>query len=160
MEVGREFTALNSAKYLYLREISEPRDNSLRLVVDEAVETTSGPSQDSDRTVPNLKKALTNIFPIETTESCRSFELIWASYVAYLVTEECAGSCGNYDDEIFTGKLFRIYSKSHFLDHLAQDTGAHTQPIQHYKLTCLNHLIDVASYAPPVTRVVPAKSSN
>jgi hypothetical protein len=160
MEVGHEFTALNSAKYLCLREISEPRDNSLRLVVDEAVETTADPSRDQDRRVANVKKILTHVSPIETTGSCRRFELTWASYVAYLVTEECAGSCGNYDDEIFGGKLFRIYSKSHFLDHLRRDTGAHTHPIQHYKLTCLSHLIDVASYAPPVIRVVSAKSSN
>lgn len=31
------FDSLDSAKYLYLRELSEPRDNSLRLVVQEAV---------------------------------------------------------------------------------------------------------------------------
>jgi hypothetical protein len=87
--------------------------------------------------------------PIEFIDTCRSFELIWKRYVAYLVTEECVGSCGNYDDEIFTGKLFRVYTKSHFLEHLARDTGGHTEKIQHYKLTCLNHLIDVAAYAPP-----------
>ena len=68
---------------------------------------------------------------------------------AYLVTEECVGSCGSYDDETFSGKLFRVYTKSHFLEHLGRDTGAHTEPVVHYKLTCLNHLIDVAAYAPP-----------
>ncbi len=160
MEIGYELTSLNSVKYLFLREISEPRDNSLRLVVDEAVETASGASKDPDRRIPNLIKTATNVSAIDTTESCRSFELTWAYYLAYLVTEECVGSCGNHDDEIFSGKLFRTYTKSNFLDHLARDTGAHTQPILHYKLTCLNHLIDVASYAPPVIRVVAAKSSN
>jgi hypothetical protein len=159
MDAGNESTSLNSVKYLFLREISEPRDNSLRLVVDEAVETVSGTSQDLDRGIPNLKKTVTNVSAIATTESCRSFELTWAFYVAYLVTEECAGSCGTYDDEIFQGKLFRIYSKSNFLDHLARDTGAHTQPVQHYKLTCLNRLIDVASYAPPVIRILPAATA-
>ena len=59
------------------------------------------------------------------------------------VTEECVGSCGSHDDEIFRGKLFRVYTKSHFLEHLARDTGGHTETILHYKLTCLNHLIDV-----------------
>ena len=33
---------LNSAKYLYLRDLSEPRDNSLRLVVEEAIVNASG----------------------------------------------------------------------------------------------------------------------
>ena len=70
------------------------------------------------------------------------------------VTEECVGSCGSHDDEIFRGKLFRVYTKSHFLEHLARDTGGHTETILHYKLTCLNHLIDVAAYAPPEVRQV------
>ena len=47
-----------------------------------------------------------------------------------------------------------IYAESHFLNHLARDTGGHVEPIQHYKLTCLNHLIDVAAYAPPQVRLI------
>jgi hypothetical protein len=74
--------------------------------------------------------------------------------VAYLVTEECVGSCGESGGETYSGKLFRVYTKSHFLDHLARDTGGHIKPIQHYKLTCLNHLIDVASYGPPEIRQI------
>jgi hypothetical protein len=93
-------------------------------------------------------------WPIEFTETCMRFELIWKHVVAYLVTEECAGSCGNYIDEIYTGKLLRVYTKSHFLEHIARDTGAHTEPIQHYKLTCLNHLIDVACYVAPEIRLL------
>src|SRR5437588_13097630 len=54
--------------------------------------------------------------------------------VAYLVTEECVGSCGRDDDEIYTGKLFRVYTKSHFLEHLLRDTGGHTESILHFKL--------------------------
>jgi hypothetical protein len=48
-----------------------------------------------------------------------------------------------------TGKLFRVYTKSHFLEHLVRDTGGHTDKVLHYKVTCLNHLIDVAAYTPP-----------
>jgi hypothetical protein len=92
--------------------------------------------------------------PLSPTDACRVFELTWKHYVAYLVTEECVGSCGQYDDEIFSGKLFRVYTKLHFLDHLARDTGGHTKTILHFKLTCLNHLIDVAAYAPPEVRLV------
>ncbi len=84
---------------------------------------------------------------------------MWNRYAAYLVTEECVGSCGQYDDEVFTGSLFRVYTKSHFLEHLARDTGGHTEEVLHYKLTCLNHLIDVAAYDPPeVTLVGPISS--
>jgi hypothetical protein len=69
--------------------------------------------------------------------------------VAYLVTEECVGSCGRDDGEIYTGNLFRVYTKSHFLEHLARDTGGHTEPILHFKLICQNHLVDVAAYVAP-----------
>jgi hypothetical protein len=146
-----EFDPLNSVKYLYLRELSEPRDNSLRVIVDEAVDNRSSPIR-IDR--PELAGILTEYWPIESIKGCKRFELLWESYIAYLVTEECVGSCGIPDVEIYTGKLFRLYTKSHFLDHLARDTGAHVKPIQHYKLTCLNHLIDVASYGPPEIRQI------
>jgi len=101
-----------------------------------------------------LAEILKDSSPIESTASCKSFELSWKYYIAYLVTEECVGSCGGYDDEAYTGKLFRVYTKSHFLEHLARDTGAHNEPIQHFKLTCLNHLIDIASYTPPDIRML------
>ncbi len=148
MATRPEYDFLDSAKYLYLRELSEPCDNSLRLVVQEAVANPDGqvgPIPD----LPGLAKVLEGASPIECSVSCRTFELRWNHYVAYLVTEECAGSCGQYDDEVFTGNLFRIYTKSHFLEHLVRDTGGHAQEIRHYKLLCLNHLIDVAAYGPP-----------
>jgi hypothetical protein len=108
-----------------------------------------------------LAELLTDASPIESTDICRTFELTWKRYVAYLVTEECVGSCGQYDDEVFTGKLFRVYTKSHFLEHLARDTGGHIEEVLHYKLTCLNHLIDVAAYVLPevkqVASVAPAR---
>ena len=154
MAVNSEQDALDSVAYLYLRELSEPRDNSLRLVIDEAVTQESDSVRADGLGLPELAEILEDAKTIETIESCRTFELIWKHYVAYLVTEECVGSCGNYDDEAFSGRLFRVYTKSHFLNHLARDTGGHTEVLQHYKLTCLNHLIDVASYAPPEVRIV------
>ena len=154
MAANSEQDALDSVAYLYLRELSEPRDNWLRLVIDEAVTQESGSVRADGRGLPELAEILKDAKTIETIESCRTFELTWKHYVAYLVTEECVGSCGDYDDETFSGRLFRVYTKSHFLDHLARDTGGHTGVLQHYKLTCLNHLIDVASYAPPEVRIV------
>jgi hypothetical protein len=64
-----------------------------------------------------------------------------------LVTEELAGTGGSLDDEIYEGKLFRVHAKSSFLDHLARDIET-LEPIQHYKLICLDHLIDIASTKP------------
>src|SRR6516162_563508 len=39
-------------------------------------------------------------------------------------------SCGQHDNEVSTGKLLRVNSKSHFLEHLARDTGGHTEVLQ------------------------------
>jgi len=150
---------LNQAKYLYLRHISEPEDNSLRLVVEEAMEDRSqiGPARDPASPFAEILK---DASPIKSTDKSKTFELHWSRYVAYLVTEEVVGSGGDYEGEIYTGKLFRVYTKSHFLDHLSGDTGGHIEPIVHYKLVCLNHLIDVASYSPPEVRLLSTVSES
>jgi hypothetical protein len=153
MSSDLELDSLDSVRYLYLRELSEPRDNSLRIVVDEAVDNRSAPSPGLPG-LPELADILKDSWPIESTENCKRFELSWKHYIAYLVTEECVGWCGSYEDEIYTGKLLRAYTKSHFLDHLARDTGGHFEPIRHFKLVCLNHLIDVAPVTPPEIRVI------
>ena len=153
---------LNSAKYVYLRELSEPRDNSLRLVLEEAVSNHAGV-----RGLPNvelsseLQHILREAVPIEPVEGCAVFELYWKRYVAYLVTEECVGSCGSKEcaDESYTGRILRSYGKSHFLDHIARDTGGHFETVLHHKVICLNHLIDVAAYAPPDVRVLALQGS-
>src|SRR5215467_4995508 len=136
---------LETTRYLFLRDLSEPRDNSLRLVLQEAVVDPGGAVRLHPE-LPELDELSKGASPIESTEGCRTFELTWKRYIAYLVTEECVGSCGRYDDEQFTGRLFRVYTKSHFLEHIERDTGGHTEAILHYKLTCQNHLIDVAAY--------------
>jgi hypothetical protein len=59
------------------------------------------------------------------------------------------GSCGKYEDEEYAGRLLRLYSKSHFLEFIAKDTGAHSEPYRHYKIACLNHVIDVVATSVP-----------
>jgi hypothetical protein len=73
-----------------------------------------------------------------------------------LVTEELVGSnsLGGYDDEAYSGTILRRYTRSHFLNHIARDTGGHSDPVQHFKLICLNHLIDVATYESPEITLV------
>jgi hypothetical protein len=141
------FELINQVQYLYLRSSSEPTDNSLRIIVEEASSSDARASSLSERSVTRYR-------PIESTEISRTFELYWKHYLAYLVTEECVGSCGKYDDEVYTGKLLRHYAKSHFLNHLARDTGGHMTALRHYKFICLNHLIDVASEEPPEIALV------
>lgn len=150
---------LDRAEYLYLRDISEPSDNSLRLVVEEA-RVNHSEAGTASALPDQFSEILKGASLIEATEGCRTLELRWDHYVAYLVTEEVVGSAGDRRDEVYIGNLLRVYSKSHFLDYLAHNTGGHIEPLTHYKLICLNHLIDVASYGPPDIRLLDAKSSN
>lgn len=147
---------LNSVKYLGLREISEPNKsvfNSLRIIVEEAVVNEAAVVV-SDR--PELAVLVTGAHPIESVDGCKTFQLSWKHYLAYLVTEELVGSnaLSGYADEVYSGKILRVYTKSHFLDHVMRDTGGHIQDVLHYKLICLDHFIDVVSYYPPDVEVV------
>ncbi len=153
MNEAGKFASLNNAEYLYLRGISEPRDNALRIVIQEA---TANRAKTGPLELPGLSGMFpsSSAVPIESTAACKTFELQWSRYIAYLVTEEAVGSCGDYKDEVFTGRFFRVYEKSHLLDHIARDTGGHFKPFQHYKIICLNHLIDVVSTTPPEIEIL------
>jgi hypothetical protein len=147
---------LNFVRYVDLREISEPDKrafNSLRIVVEEAI-VNEAATVVSER--PELEAVRAGAHPIESVEGCRTFQLSWKHYLAYLVTEELVGSnaLSGYADEIYSGRILRAYTKSHFLDHVMRDTGGHIQEILHYKLICLNHLIDIVSYYPPDVEVL------
>jgi len=144
---------LQGVKYLYLSQLSEPRDNSVRIVVEEANLNARGSAEPPS---PELKFLLEGARPIEPTAGCRTFELYWREYAAYCVTEELVGSNARtgYEDESYCGGVLRLYTKSHFLDHILRNTGGHLKAVQHWKLICLNHLIDVAAYgAPEITLV-------
>jgi hypothetical protein len=65
-----------------------------------------------------------------------------------------SNALNGYEDEVYTGRILREYTKSHFLDHIMRDTGGHIQPVLHYKLICLNHLIDVVSYYAPEVEIL------
>ena len=145
---------LNSVKYTYLRELTEPRDNSLKIVVEEAV---LNENRIASSPIQELNHLFADAHPIESIEGCKVFELYWRRYVSYCVTEELVGSNARtgYDDESYEGNILRVYTKSHFLDHIQRDTGCHGDGIvQHYKLVCLNHLIDVAAYEQPKVRLL------
>lgn len=136
---------IDSAAYIYLKEISEPRDNAITIILEEAV-------------LDGVKEEVA-VSPIRPTPECRVFTLSWKYYIAYCVTEEMVGSCGRYEDEEYSGRLLRIYSKSHFLDFIAKDTGAHSEPYLHYKIACLNHIIDVAAASAPELNICSRKEA-
>jgi hypothetical protein len=140
---------IDDCKYLYLRELREPEDNTLRIVVAEA--KADGPPED----IEILGKVISGTRAIESDESCRLFEVFWPSYVAYCVRNE---SYTSWDDsQVWEGRLFRVYSKSHFRDYVAKDTCSSDEypgPLRHWCLLCLNHLVDVIGCAEPEFRLL------
>ncbi len=72
--IDMELALLDSAEYLYLRELSGPRDNSLQLVVQEAVVNRSGLVGSHHPELPELIEILKDASPIEFTDAWQIFE--------------------------------------------------------------------------------------
>jgi len=147
---------IDACKWIYLREIGEPDDNSLRLMIDEA--KAEGPPRDI-QIMPG--KVISGTRAIESDETCRAFELLWRSYVAYSVRNE--SFCQLDNDEVWEGRLFCLYSKSHFLDYVARATFASSDypgPLRHWGINCLNHIVDVVSNVEPQVRRIESAATH
>ncbi len=136
---------IDACKWIYLREIGEPEDNCLRLVIEEA--KANDPPKDfeiSPSQIIHGTKAL------ESDPTCRAFELRWPTYVSYSVRNE--SFCTLDEEESWIGRLLCLYSKSKFLDYVGQATFADADypgPVRHWGVNCLNHIVDVVSTADP-----------
>jgi hypothetical protein len=90
-------------------------------------------------------------FPIEVDEGLPIIQLDFESYVSYNVINESFTVLDEY--EVFEGDVFRIYTKSRYLDFIKLGTIAKDiyadQHFVHYQLVCLNHIIDIISYEEP-----------
>src|SRR5690349_15082531 len=127
------FKALNSCEYLYLREISEPEDNTLSLRIEEAATSPALISKEiAGVTFSDLRA-------IVSTEQCRLFELRWRSYIAYSVRNESYAVSDSYE-LVEWGKLVCLFSKSRFLDFVGHSTFATNEypgPLFHLGVMCL-----------------------
>ena len=138
------FSKINSCKYLYLHELGEPRDNSLRLVIHSARTEPLGTG------VEGLRPQASTWAPIIPTKDSHRFELTWPNYVAYAVRDESFAQSSL--NEIFSGHLARVYKKSDFLAYVEKATFAgpdYPGPLTHVSILCLNHIIDVVAVGLP-----------
>ena len=69
--------AIEDCEWIFLREIGEPSDNVLRLVIEEA--KADDPPEDIE-ILPG--KVIRGTRAVESDASCRAFELVWSSYVS------------------------------------------------------------------------------
>ena len=140
---------VDQCRYLNLRELSEPEDNSLRLVVEEL----HVDDEADELVVGESSFGLTH--KVEYTEACRVFELTWDMYVAYSVLNESYVRAD--DTEAFTGRRVRHYSRSRFLEHVRSETWADHQypgPSIHTAIVCENHIVNVISVVEPQVRLL------
>jgi hypothetical protein len=146
---SNEFVEIDSCYSLFLREITEPSENSLRLLLEEAFVLPE------EATVTVSGVGVKKGHPIRSIEGSRLFEIAWAFYVAYSVRNE--SYVASDESEEFSGRVARIYSKSHFLDYLARATFAcngHPGPLKHIGLVSESHIVDVVSTELPRVRQI------
>jgi hypothetical protein len=149
------FAEINSCEYLFLREISEPEENRLRLLLEEA--RASGIPTSMIVAGVEIKDCRS----VLSTDTSRLFEINWDTYIAYSVRDESYAVRDKYDQAEW-GERVCIYSKSRFLDYVSQETFAcaeHPGPFQHIGVACENHIIDIIStHSPRVQRLRPAET--
>ncbi len=121
--------------YIYLEELLEPEDNSLRLFI--------------NRSRLNTKN--------KDIEHLPMIQLDFDSYVSYSVIDECFDRIDK--SERSKGKIFRIYTKSNYLDFIKLATNERddicpSENYVHYQFPCLNHTIDVISWQEPKITVI------
>jgi hypothetical protein len=139
---------IDDCAYLYATEVREVEELTLNLTIVEA--KAQSPISEAEGPLAFLK---IGGCPIETDDTCRVFQLLFDRHhmISYTVLNE---SYGKYPEppEAFTGKLFRIFSRSHFLEFTEKTTyasGGHPGVLMHFEIACLNHVIDVICTAPP-----------
>lgn len=146
------FGEINSCDYLFLRDITEPEGNSLRLLIEEA---SANPESAS---IEVAGTRISDLHRVESSEQSRLFEFLWHNYISYSVRNESYVTSDDSGEKVL-GRLLRVYSKSHFLDYVSRATFAtaeHPGPFQHFQLICQLHIIDVVSTdAPQIRRVRP-----
>ncbi|MGE1166548.1 hypothetical protein [Peribacillus simplex] len=121
---------MQEKRYIYLEKIIEAKKNSLRLLI--------------NRSTFNIDLPMV--------------QLDFESYISYSVINECF-SYSIDNSEISKGDLFRIYTKSRYLDFIKIATNDRedicpSENYIHYQFPCLNHTIDVISCEEPKVTVV------
>jgi hypothetical protein len=144
---------INTHEFLYLVHVGEPREHTLRLVIQEA-RANLPPQGDPGGETPT--RSWGSIVP---TSGCAAYEVVFDSVIAYCVWDESLSATD--PAEAFTGRVFRIFSKSRFLNYVRGGVLAigelYPGPYQHFEIVCLNHIVDIASVTPPSITILPER---
>ncbi len=135
---------LNSHDYLNLDTLIDKGELKIELLISE----TSTECWDKEINViddlSEFEKA-----DVLRRRACKKYKITFENYISYSVVNESLTSWDDYEQ--FEGNLFRIYSKSRFLDYIniavEMFIVKHTQEdkIKHFGILCLNNIIDIAT---------------
>ena len=149
------FNKMNKHKYLEMIEIKETYKEYLRIVIAQAAVSDISPDITADQeSNDELRKIINESRPIEVTNECVHYEVLFDDYIAYAVTNE---SYAGGIDEKYEGRLARLYSESAFLNYISQGTFATSDypgPFVHYGFCCLNQIIDIVAEKPPSVSII------
>jgi hypothetical protein len=143
------FDEINALKYLFLVNIQDLPANRLLIIIKAA--TISEKEED-------LIIGDKNLGPVRRIESDGpgvEYELFFKTYGAYSIINESFSM--PQDNEEWIGRLFRIYSKSNYLDYVRNNTIVdytydYNKELKHYGINCQHHTIDIVTISEPVIK--------
>jgi len=143
------FNEINSLEYLFLVDLKNLPANRLSIVVKEA--TIS--EQKKDMIIGG--KNLGAVNRILSNGPGKEYELFFENYGAYLITNESFATFIK-DDKVI-GRLFCIYSTSHYMDYICENslvnyTYDYENALKHYRINCQDHVIDIIAKDEPIIK--------
>lgn len=140
---------LDQIKDISFSGMKETDVNSLRLYINRC--KTSEEAED----IVIGERVIKDSFRVMLDDTLPTIQIEFETYIGYSIRNE---SYTVWDsEEVFEGKLFRIYSKSKYLDFIKASTIAtedYPGPFVHYELVCLDHIIDIVSVSKPIVKEV------
>lgn len=122
------FDQINTHKWLFLDRLQIENDRELVLWISEAGNE------------------------VGYQENDKQYKIIFDNYIAFSLINESYSL--EDETEQYIGRIFRIYSKSKYLDYLENSTldieFITEKSYQHYEFACLNNIVDVVSSEKPV----------
>jgi hypothetical protein len=147
---------INECTYLYAREIREIEELTLGLTIVEA--KAQAPVSAAEETGP-LAFLKIGGRPIEEDETCRLFQLLFDRnhMISYTVLNESYGKYPQPPEE-FTGKLFRVFSRSHLLE-FTERTTCHRGHFRLLSCLCRPAFVPPPRGKPATIPGIPAKGA-
>lgn len=143
---------INTCQHLYLDKLIEINDLEVEFWIHEAGPLGKG----------NIAAVSSSYEQIVSSPQSRLFRILFEGYIAYAVFNESFEKLPTF--ETLYSRLFQVISASPFLDYVIANSNigyaeaiAEEKP-RHYRLNCLNHVIDIATCFEPSIEVIEVAS--